>query len=163
MLRTMIVLLLVAATVSAEDSPLVALAKRTNRKASKTPVITNETVARSKGRLSMAGGETPRTQPTLMPASTATPESSSAASPSYAQGTAAAATVSSYPSSTVRNVEPQSSARTVASQSTARTVEPSSLAGRIEPQSSAQTVRPEITAQTIRPESTAQTIQPPQR
>src|SRR5687767_10909702 len=72
MLRITIVLLLVAGVASAEDSPLVALAKRTNRKASKTPVITNQTVGR--GRIAIpTGGAPPTPAAAATPAAPATP------------------------------------------------------------------------------------------
>lgn len=46
-------------TAAAQHSPLVALAKRTNRKATKHLVITNETVAASRGRLAVSAGAPP--------------------------------------------------------------------------------------------------------
>ena len=164
---TMVLLAAMAVSAaSAEDSPLVALAKRTNRKASKTPVITNEMVARSQGRLSMPAGETPSASnalPPLSPASTPRPATTRAAGPSKSQATVATTTATptttpttatpNGPSSTARSYEIQSTARTVTPQSTVRTVEPYSGAGRIEAQS---------TAQTIQPASTAQYVPPPQ-
>src|SRR5688572_27283292 len=116
MLRTTLALLLVAGvvSVSAEDSPLVALAKRTNRKASKTPVITNDTIAATKGRISMGGGEgtttASNTKATSAPAAKA-PAAKAAASPApptpqaapAASQTPAAAPVNAAHSSTVRN------------------------------------------------------------
>lgn len=136
MRRMIPLLLLIAAVASAEDSPLVALAKRTNRKASRTPVITNEMVARSNGRLSMPAGET------INPANSLPP---------LAPAAAAATTKPANAASNTGTVEPQSPIRFLSPQSTARNIDPSSGAVRITPQ---------ITAQTVQPESTAQTVQP---
>ncbi|HEX2123617.1 MAG TPA: hypothetical protein VHL59_18450 [Thermoanaerobaculia bacterium] len=175
MLRTALVVLLVAGVASAEDSPLVALAKRTNRKASKTPVITNETVAASKGRLSMAAGDTTAstgTQETsaavvagpVSPARLA-PQAKADAQP-QAPAPAAAAVVDPYrtptnPASTVRNIEPQSSARNTDPQVTARTIDPSAAPVNANPQSTARTIAPESTARNIQPQQT--TSKPPQQ
>ena len=52
MIKTAVLCLLVAGTAFADDSPLVAAAKRTNRANPKAKVITNDMVANSKGRLS---------------------------------------------------------------------------------------------------------------
>ncbi|HWW62138.1 MAG TPA: hypothetical protein VN181_12280 [Thermoanaerobaculia bacterium] len=135
-----VAILLVAGVASAEDSPLVALAKRTNRKGSKTPVITHETLANSVGRVSTAAETTTSSSapftvpPVVMPAAPAPPKRElTAASTEPAPETG-------YPASTARNVEAQSSARTI---------DPSSGAGRIEAQSTVRTIQPESSAQNI--------------
>ena len=165
MLRAIIPLCLVAAFASAEDSPLVALAKRTNHKASKRPVITNETVAASRGWISIAFGET--TASSMTPAVASSPSPIPPPSPTVAAPanlasptipSAAATQTSSYPSSTVRNIEPASSVTTVAPESTTRTTEPSSGAGRIDIQSTARTIEPDSTVHNSQP----QTSKPPQ-
>jgi hypothetical protein len=155
---------------SADDSSLVALAKRTNRKTSKTPVITNDTVRTSKGRISQSAGEptSASSQPSAAPApaaapamtaataSTAKPQPTKASAPANSQATAAAATTSSKnpASTTVRYVEPQSTARTSVPESTARSSEPTS---------GVKSVEPTITARTVTPESTAKNVPvPPQ-
>ena len=136
----MIGLLLTTAMVSAaEDSPLVALAKRTNRKAGKTPVITNATLGASttgKGRVSMPEGEA-LPLPSV-PASAAPKAAAPAAAPAprAAAAAPAAPATPAYPSSTARIIEPQSSIRSIvpsaaagmAPQSTARNVEPQAVA-----------------------------------
>ena len=68
MLKIAAVCLLVAGVAVAEDSPLVAAAKRTNRANPKAKVITNETVTQSKGRLSVASGTQ---KPIVMPSPSA--------------------------------------------------------------------------------------------
>lgn len=155
MLRITILVVLAAASVSAQDSPLVALAKRTNRAASKTPVITNETLARSRGRLSTPAGETAtasNAQPAFVPS--AAPSQPVAPRTPQAPVTEPA-TPPGYPAaSTVRNVEPQSSAQFVNPQSTARTIVPASGATHVNPQSTAQTVQPASTARNIPPQTT---------
>lgn len=161
MRKLMILVLLAAATISAGDSPLVALAKRTNRKASKTPVITNDTVAKSKGRLSAAGGDATASTG-AQPARTASPSySQPEASTARKESTPASTAAPNYPSTTVRTIQPQSTAATLNPSSTARTIQASSGAGKIAAQSTAQTVRPASTAQTSRPSSTAQNIPTP--
>jgi hypothetical protein len=141
-MRTLMLgLLLTTAMVSAaEDSPLVALAKRTNRKAAKTPVITNATLAGStigKGRVSMPAGEAlplPRVPSAAAPQAAATP--AAAPAPRAAAAAPVATTTPAYPSSTARIIEPQSSIRSIvpsaaagmAPQSTARNVETQAVA-----------------------------------
>ena len=140
------VLLFVSVVAQAEDSPLVALAKRTNRKASKTPVITNETVAKSGGRVSIASG--PATPlPVLPPApavATAAPTAPAKEAPS---------TTDVGPPTTARNIDPASSARTI---------DPASGAGQIEPQSyTVRSIDPTTTTvRSIDPASSAQNVAP---
>ena len=150
MFRIVLAVLFLAAVASAEDSPLVALTKHSNRTASKTPVITNETVASSKGRISFTAGEAPSVQAapshvaapavlTTAPTTTAPP-----AARAYTPVTAPAADYN--PPTTVRNIEPQSSATRTEPQSTARTIEPSSGARSVEPQSTARTIESQAVA-----------------
>jgi len=162
MLRTTILLFLVAvASVAwAEDSPLVALAKRTNRKASSRPVITNETVAASKGRISVSSAEpvkssSPRATGAPAPAAPSQPQAraTTAAAPANPQPATPAAPTSGYPASTARNIEPTSSAQTITPQSTARTIDPSTGARTIDPQSTAGTIQPASTARNIEPQA----------
>jgi hypothetical protein len=159
------VLVLAAFTVSAqEDSPLVALAKRSNRKASKTPVITNATVSGSKGRVSFGGGENGQTTaalpaPTIAAATAAAPNAkaqpakaaAASAKPAYpaataqmpaSSGPASSATFKPI-TSTATYVAPPSSARTMpatsavpvaGAQNTVRTVQPTSSARNIDAQ-----------------------------
>lgn len=156
-MRTIVVgLLLATAVVSAEDSPLVALAKRSNRTVSKTRVITNDTVGGgSRGRVSMSTGEAvplPRTGAAPAPAAApATPQAPpTPQAPATPQATTPPA-ASPYGTSTVRNVEPQSSARVIAPASSGRTIAPASTsrtidatnAGRIDPQSTARNIQPQ--------------------
>lgn len=139
MLRTTLAFLLLAGVASAQDSPLVALAKRTHRTASKTPVITNESLATLKGRVSFAAGQTQSAPaPAYVPAS-------SAPGPQARTTSAAPAVPVDYslPSS-ARNIEPQVSARTTMPESSAHTIEPTSGARTIEPQSTARTIEPQV-------------------
>ena len=160
MIRTALALTLVAAFASAEDSPLVALAKRTNRKVSKTPVITNETLAQSKGRFSASTAE-----PAPLPRAVTTASSIANAQPAAQPQTAAASSVPATPAprpiqpavapaygtSTVRNIDPATSARNIEPQSTARTITPSAPPT-VTPQSSARNVQPSSTARNIQPQ-----------
>jgi hypothetical protein len=168
MRKILVVLLVVAGSVSAQDSPLVALAKRTNRKASKTPVITNATVAASQGRMSMAAGEAAAAQSqTATPAAAAT--EAAAATPAAVPPapavqyvapktiTRAAPVVTSYmpqPASTARNIEVQSTAVTIAPVSTVQNIEPASSARTVEPPSSARNVEPASTVRFVPADST---------
>jgi hypothetical protein len=144
MRRTALAILLLAGIASAEDSPLVALAKRTNRKAPKSPVITNQTIGTHAGRVSFAGGQMP---PINL---TAPPDSSSAKATNTTQTTAATATTQTTatptPPSTARNIQPPSSARNVDPSSGARAVAPQSTGATVPPASTAQTVQPQATA-----------------
>src|SRR6266576_1102851 len=136
MFRTALALLLLAAVASAEDSPLVALAKRSNRSASKRPVITNETVAASKGRISFTAGNTQSGQatsaeipaaatPTVVPPVPA--QAGRSATRVYPPASAAAAPTQEYAlPTTARNVEPQSSVRNVEPSSSVRNIDPQS-------------------------------------
>lgn len=167
-MRTMILgLLLTTTLVSAEDSPLVALAKRTNRTVSKKPVITNATLSGSagKGRVSMSSGEAvPLPSIAAAPAraqsaaavaaaaaTPATPQAPATAAPAATTPATPAPAVSAYGASTVRNIDPQSSARAIAPASTGRTIEAASTsrtieatnAGRIDPQSTARNIQPQ--------------------
>src|SRR3954447_11397262 len=102
MFRTLLAFLLFAGVASAQDSPLVALAKHSNRTASKRPVITNDTLATLKGRISFAAGETPSGPvPVYVPAP-ATPPAHAATS---SLAPAVTATDYSLPS-TARNIAP---------------------------------------------------------
>jgi len=167
MLRTALALLLLATVASAEDSPLVALAKRSNRAASKTVVITNETVTASKGRISDPAGDTqpaqttsapatPRAAATPAPARTPTPQATPAAAPAYpAKKTGAVAASPEYAlPTTARNIEPQSTVRNVDPQSTARNVDPQSTVKNVDPQSTARTIEPQVTVRNIEPQTT---------
>lgn len=167
MLRTTLALLLFAAVASAQDSPLVALAKRSNRAASKTVVITNETLATSKGRVSTSESETQVAQTTSAPAPATSPAPAAApqaaAKPATRPASAASAVVPppaeySLPS-TARNIEPQSTVRNVDPQSTVRNVDPQSTVKNIDPQSTARTIDPQTTARNVEPQTTNQ---PPQ-
>jgi hypothetical protein len=164
MFRTALALLLLAAVASAEDSPLVALAKRSNRSASKTPVITNETLASSKGRISFTAGNTQSGQatsaenPAAVTPNVVPPVSSQAgrsATRVYPPATAAAAPTTEYVlPSTARNAEPQSSVRNVEPQSSVRNIEPQSTVRNAEPQSTARNVEPQSTVRNIEPQTT---------
>jgi hypothetical protein len=162
MRKALIVALLTAALVSAtsaEDSPLVALAKRTNRKATpKAPVITNEMVSKSKGRLSMAGGDgttATNSAPTLPPAAAPAPATTTTPPPvGVPVVRVTSAPAPAYPSS-ARNIDPQSTVQFRDAQASARTIDPTSGAGRIDPQSTAGTIQPATTAQNIPPQSTS--------
>ena len=121
-MRTIAFGLLFAATMlSAEDSPLVALAKRANRAKSKSMVITNETVTHSKGRFSQASGDgatvTVATAPSpaaATPTAGATPAASRpAAAPSQRITLPGEVGSGAYGASTARIIEPQSSARNI--------------------------------------------------
>src|SRR5436853_5077915 len=121
MFRTLLAFLLFAGIASAQDSPLVALAKHSNRSTSKRPVITNDTLATLKGRISFTAGETPSGPvPTYVPAP---PTPAPHAAPTTSPAPAVTAEDYSLPS-TARNIAPQTSASTTAPQSTARTIEP---------------------------------------
>ena len=152
MLRLMLVVLLLTSFASAADSPLVALANRTNRKASKTRVITNETLAASKGRISVASGEAAgpsagrRLPPAPAPPPRVAPQQAQTAAPS-------ATTTPAYAPTTARNIEPSSSAQSITPQSTAGTIQPSSGARRIDPQNTSRTIQPASTARTIEPQA----------
>lgn len=167
MLKAAAVLLLATFAVSAEDSPMVALAKRANRKASKTPVITNDTVAASRGRFSQPTGEAPvqpPTRPTTATASTIAttvtppaparpPEVATVPAPRPQQPVALPGQVGSgaFAPSTARNIEPQSTARNITPAAT--------TVSTIQPQSSARTIQT-TSGQPITPQSTARNIQP---
>src|SRR3954468_6024269 len=129
MFRTLLAFLLLAGVASAQDSPLVALAKHSNRNASKRPVITNDTLVTLKGRISFTAGETPSGPiPVYVPA----PPTPPAQAPTSLPAPAVIPADYSLPS-TARNIAPQTSASTTAPQSTARTIEPSSGARNVEP------------------------------
>lgn len=120
-----------------------ALAKRTNRKASKTPVITNETVAASKGRLSIASENSaplPKFEPSATPAPAAKKPAATAASTS--------ATPPSPPS-TARNLEAQVTNRNMGAQSTAGVIKPTVGARNLDAQSTGRSYQGESTARTI--------------
>jgi hypothetical protein len=155
MFRTALALLLLATVAAADDSPLVALAKRSKRTASKTPVITNETLEASKGRISYAAdaSSTPSTSAPVPAAakSTAVPADSQPRKQAPAAGPAAtAATEYSLPS-TARNIEPQSTVTLTTPQSTVHNVDPQSTARAADPQSTARNVDPQSTARNIEP------------
>src|SRR3954454_21411078 len=106
MFRTLLAFLLFAGVASAQDSPLVALAKHSNRNASKRPVITNDTLATLKGRISFTAGETPSGPvPTYVPA----PPTPAAQAPTNSPAPAVIPAYYSLPSS-ARNIAPQTSA-----------------------------------------------------
>ena len=150
MLRITIALLLVAGVASAEDSPLVALAKRTNRKASKTPVITNQNVGR--GRVAIPTGDAP---PAVTPAPATTPTAAAPAAPALPAWLLESPRPAAPPvpelSSTARSVAPQSSAQTTMATTSARNVAPTSGAVNYAPQSTAGSVAPASTAQNVQP------------
>jgi hypothetical protein len=164
MVRTIIALSLVAGFAYAEDSPLVALAKRTNasRKPSKRMVITNETLTGSRTQLTTAGGQqtTPATTTDPLVAWLNSPSALPAAvrTPSEAAPESLPATDSAYPATTARTIEPSITAVTIVPESTIRTIEPSSGAQSIEPESTARSIPTESTANTIEP----QVAKPPQ-
>ena len=134
--------LLVASVAIGEDSPLVAAAKRTNRKASKTPVITNAKLSKSRAHLSTAAENlAPLPKPEAAPAPPVRPETTAA------------------PASTRPSAIP-TTARSVAPQSTAGTVAPTTGAQTVVPQSTGQTVAPQSTGQSLAPQSTARTVAP---
>lgn len=62
--------LLFATTLAAEDSPLVAAAKRTNRANPKAKVITNETLSKSGGHISTTASQAPINLPKETPKET---------------------------------------------------------------------------------------------
>lgn len=151
--------LLVTVSAAAEDSPLVALAKRTNRQASKRPVITNETLAKSSNKVSFASGDS--LPAPALPKAPSTPTSQQTANSPVAQNAPKdlAGQAGNYPTSTARTIDPQSSARTIDPQSTAGTIQPTSDTVRqINPTSTAANIQPQSTAQNIVP----QTANPPQ-
>ncbi|HVG24073.1 MAG TPA: hypothetical protein VND45_07970 [Thermoanaerobaculia bacterium] len=153
------VLVLSAAVVSAEDSPMVALAKRSNRKASKAPLITNETIARSRGHVSLPAG-TAVNAPAPLPATVDAATTPAAAPTPRAAATEPARTDAlgrSYAPSSARNIAPESTARNITPTSSARTINPTTAAGNITPQTTAGRIDPRSTARTITPQSTAQT------
>lgn len=149
MLRTTLALLLVAGIASAEDSPLVAAAKRSNRQASKTPVITNSTLAKSRGRLSTASEQLPP-----LPSPTVAPGTKPAApAPARDETRTTQTQQPATPASTARMIEPSSSARSTAPTSSARSVEPTSGVRNTDPSSTARTVQPQSTAKTVNPQA----------
>lgn len=77
--------LLFATTLAAEDSPLVALAKRTNRTKPKSKVITNETLSKSGGHIATTDAQAPLPAPLPATATTAQQPKTPAAAPSEAQ------------------------------------------------------------------------------
>jgi hypothetical protein len=153
MRKTVLGILLVAASVSfAQDSPLVAAAKKTNRKNPKTTVITNDTVGKGSGRVSYASGA-PKPLP-VVPATTstapATPAQKADNTPRPTNQPPATDPVSGY-QTTVRNIEPQSTIRTTTPQATTArapqtvpTTMPNSAGRNIDPSSSARNVQPTV-------------------
>lgn len=135
--------LAVANDAVADDSVLVALAKRTNRQASKTPVITNETLATSTGRISVASGDAKAT-PSAPSTTTATGAKVSViAVPANPTG----GTARNIPAqSTATNEAPRSSAANAQPQSTARAADASSTASNSSVNSSARYSEPQSTA-----------------
>jgi hypothetical protein len=171
MLRMTLALLLVTFTASAQDSALVALAKRTNRKPAQAPVITNDTVGGSKGRVSFGSSEqaapasganasTPRAKKTATPAATPSAKTPPPAATDAAKEPEKAD--APVKSTTVRSIEPQSTARTIAPPTSARTIEATSGARLIPAQAgTVRTTQPQSTARSIQPQSTARSTQPP--
>ena len=148
-------LLLAATLVSAEDSPLVALAKRATRAKSKTMVITNETVTHSKGRFSQASGDSTTAAPA--PAAAATPVPAPRSQQNPAVLTAPLKTTlpgevgsGAYGPSTARIIEPQSSARNI---------EPTGARPTAPAATTVQTIGPTVVAP-VTPQSTARNITP---
>jgi len=148
---TLAILLLAGVSVLADDSDLVALAKRTHRATSKTPVITNDTLAASKGRISISSGpaSAPAPAPAAMPAVSTT---TSAPAPQHAAGVAVAPNRVSAPidnvsmPAEVAPTAPQtSSVHYSPAEGTARSVTPESTARNIEPTSTARNIQPEST------------------
>ena len=136
------VLLLASVSVLADDSALVAMAKRTHRAASKTPVITNDTLAASKGRISVASGTASAPAPSsYTPPSTSAPQHAGVAvapnklAPTYDNFTVPQAVAGTAPQSSVRNTPVESTARSEAPSSSARTIQPESTARNIDPES----------------------------
>ncbi|HEY0139850.1 MAG TPA: hypothetical protein VGF48_03080 [Thermoanaerobaculia bacterium] len=167
MLRTLPLVLLLAGTVLAADSPLVAAAKRSNRKASKTPVITNDTVGGSRGRVSTSTpaevtastngqpANAQRASATGMTAAPAPAAPTKAAAPTEPAPVVVVSANPSFPTTTVRNIEKSSTAQTSATTSTARIIEATSGARVIEAQSTVQTTSPQSTARNIEPQQTS--------
>lgn len=151
---TLAILLLASVSVLADDSDLVALAKRTHRATSKTPVITNDTLAASKGRISISSGTAspPAPAPAAMPAVSTT---SAPAPKPVAQHAAGVAVAPNRVSAPIDNVTlpaevaptaPQtSSVHYSPAEGTARSVTPESTARNIEPTSTARNIQPEST------------------
>lgn len=145
MRRTALLLIFaVAGVAAAQDSPYVALAKRTNRKA-KSPVITNETVANSKGRLSTPAGETTPAENAMR---FSAPTSAKTAKPAVK---AQESTQPALPQTTAKNLAPQSTAPVVKPQSTAPVVAPQSTAPVVKPQSTNRAAEPGSTAKNVNP------------
>jgi len=149
---TLAILLLASVSALADDSDLVALAKRTHRATSKTPVITNDTLAASKGRISISSGtaSTPAATPAVMPAvSTSTPAAkpvAQQASVAVAPNRVSAPIDNVTVPAAVASTEPQSSSvHYTPAESTARIMTPESSARDIQPQSTARNIQPEST------------------
>ena len=153
MRKTVLGILLVAAAVAtAQDSPLVAAAKKTNRKNSKTPVITNATVGKGNGRIAYASGE-PKPLPSVPATATTAPAAPAAKAdntPRPSNQQPAPDPVAGY-QTTVRNIEPQSTVRTSTPQAAparapqgAPTTMPTSAGRNIDPASSARNVAPSV-------------------
>ena len=118
MLKVGFTFLALAAAVSAfADSPMVQLAKRANRKASTSRVITNATVGKGEGRVST--GSQPAAAAPTVPQSASTTTSAPAKQPAPRTDTAPLPNAyqqppqknSSMPASSAKNVEPTSSAK----------------------------------------------------
>lgn len=160
MLKSAAILLLLGTTLVAEDSPLVALAKRTKREGSKVPVITNDTLSTS-GRISVAGSSEPQAAPGDKTKTAATAQTAQAiapvpATPVYtpsAPATAApAAKEPNIPTTTARYVDPQSTATTIVPQSTLRTSDPTATLQYYTPPSTVNTMPLQSTAHSIAPQ-----------
>ncbi len=171
MLRATLICLLLTftATVVAEDSPLVALAKRTNRAKPKAKVITNETLTKDDGRFS-----TTATQPQInVPPPSAAPTTASKSKPAPAPA-AQPKPADSYATGQVRTdlrgmqwvpataSNPQTS-QNIAPVSTQKPVAVESPYKPTEAPSSAKSITPDSTARVITPESSqSQSAAPPQ-
>ena len=144
---TLAILLLASVSVFADDSDLVALARRTHRAASKTPVITNDTLAASKGRISISSGSA--STPTVTPAPASYTPASTPAAPHASVAVAPNKLAPTYDNVTVPNAvattAPQSSVRYTPAESTARSETPASTAHNIQPDSTARNIEPEST------------------
>lgn len=160
MFRTTLVVILLAGFAAAQDSPYVALAKRTNRKASKTRVITNETLVRARTYSESTEGEQATTAPAAA-AATAQQAAVTEETPAPAPVASVNATTGLLLPPVEQLTEPSypTTAKTIAPESTARTV-PAEMARNIEPTSGAQTIEPQSTIQAVEPASSARNIEP---
>ncbi|HUR79408.1 MAG TPA: hypothetical protein VM733_01485 [Thermoanaerobaculia bacterium] len=157
-MRTLVIgMLLATAMVSAEDSPLVALAKRSNRAKSKIPVITNQSVAHSKGRFSQSSGDAV-TPVTVAAPSPAAPTPVAAATPVAAKPAPAVNPRITMPGEVGSGAYGASTARIIEPQSSARNIDPTGVRATA-PTAATQPMGPTI-VQPVTPQSSARNIAP---